>query len=137
MRHGFGYPFFWRAFGNANLVISNPHLALSIYECEETLAMQRYRAKIFISYTKRCMLGAWITWIWILATHPRVFLFIWTVAWDCFPMREILRDHGMDIVMTCLVCDSDVKTLRHVISVSECKTCVAPYQCSLCDHSIK
>lgn len=42
-------------------------------------------------------------WIWRVAAHPRVKLFLWMVVWDRLLICMHLRNMGMEILIVCLI----------------------------------
>lgn len=58
-----------------------------------------------------------ISWIWSLPIHPRVFFFLWKVAWRCLPTRSFLIARGLHLPPFCPACGADGESLVHVLFI--------------------
>lgn len=72
----------------------------------------RYLIEMYRSLLERRIDDAWI---WKMAVHPKMRLFIWKVAWDRISTCSLLGGRGMEIFTSCLIYGLEDETTEHTI----------------------
>lgn len=56
-----------------------------------------------------------ITWIWRVASHPKMRLFLRKVVWDRLLTHVLLRDKGIELLVSCFVYRLEDKSTEYAL----------------------
>ena len=54
-------------------------------------------------------------WIWKVQTIPKILCFIWQCYFNSIPVRSVLAGCGMEVPVSCLLCDKGPESVLHVL----------------------
>ena len=54
-------------------------------------------------------------WIWKVQTIPKILCFIWQCYFNSIPVRSVLASRGMEVPVSCLLCDKGLESVLHVL----------------------
>ena len=54
-------------------------------------------------------------WIWKVQTIPKILCSIWQCYYNSIPVRAILASYGMEMPVSCLLCDEGTENVIHVL----------------------